>query len=90
MTGRYTMLSTSRAQGNDGQTYIGEGKSNAQPVKVLQDTGCTGMIVERALVPDCDTRQFRFAAEGDHTLTDVPLANVYFDSPYYKEHCRVM
>ena len=26
----------------------------------------------------------------DHTLTDVPLANVYLDSPYYKGHCRVM
>ena len=26
----------------------------------------------------------------DHTLIDVPLANVYLDSPYYKEHCKVM
>ena len=26
----------------------------------------------------------------DHTLIDVPLANVYLDSPYYKGHCRVM
>ena len=25
-----------------------------------------------------------------HTLIDVPLANVYLDSPYYKGHCRVM
>ena len=26
----------------------------------------------------------------DHTLIDVPLANVYLDSLYYKGHCRVM
>ena len=66
-----------RAQSNDGQTYVGEGKLNGQPVKVLRDTGCTGMIVDRALVPD-------------HTLIDVPLANVYLDSPHYKGYCRVM
>ena len=26
----------------------------------------------------------------DHTLIDVPLANVYLDSPHYKGHCRVI
>ena len=26
----------------------------------------------------------------DHTLIDVPLANVYLDSPYYKGPCKVM
>ena len=51
-----------RAQSNDGQIYIGVGKLNAQPVKVLQDAGCTGMIVD--LISDGDTRQFRLAADG--------------------------
>ena len=37
-----------RAQSNDGQTYVGVGKLNGRPVKVLRDTGCTGMIVDRA------------------------------------------
>ena len=27
---------------------------------------------------------------ADHTLIDVPLANVSLDSPYYKGHCKVM
>ena len=40
-----------RAQSNDGQTYVGVGKLNGRPVKVLRYTGCTGMIVDRALVP---------------------------------------
>ena len=39
-------------QGNDGETYIGVEKLNGRQVKVLQDTGCTGIIVDRALVPD--------------------------------------
>ena len=26
----------------------------------------------------------------DHTMIDVPLANVYLGSPYYKRHCKVM
>ena len=41
-----------RAQSNDGQTYVGVGKLIGRPVKVLRDTGCTGMIVDRALVPE--------------------------------------
>ena len=70
------------AQSNDGQTYIDVGNLNGRPVKVLRDTGCTGMIVDRALVPDV------MVVPGisgslqmvDHALIDVPLANVYLDS----------
>ena len=36
------------AQSNDDQTYTGEGKLDGRLVKVLRDTGCTGMIVDRA------------------------------------------
>ena len=61
-------------------------------MKVLWNTGCTGMIVDRALVPDVmvipgSTGSLQMV---DHTLIDVPLANVYLDSQYYKRHCRVM
>ena len=82
-----------RAQSNDDQTYVGVGKLNGRPVKeVLRDTGCTGMIVDRALVPDVlvipgSSGSLQMV---DHTLIDVLLANVYLDSPYYKGHCRVM
>ena len=41
-----------RAQCNDGQIYIGVDKLNGRPVKVPRDTGRTGMIVDRALIPD--------------------------------------
>ena len=49
------------------------------------------MIVDIALVPDVmvipgSTGSLQMV---DHTLIDVPLANVYLDSLYYKGHCRV-
>ena len=76
------------AQSNDGQIYIEVGKLNGN-YEILRDTGCTGMIVDRALIPDSrvmiDSLQM-----VDYTLIDVPLANVYLDSPYYKGHCKVM
>ena len=81
-----------RAQSNDGQTYVGVGKLNGRPVKVLRDTGCTGMIVDRALVPEVMVIPGSSGSLQmvDHMLIDVLLANVYLDSPYYKGHCRVM
>ena len=80
------------AQSNGDHTYIGVGKLNGRPVKVLRDTSCTGMIVDRALVPDV---MVILGSTGwlqmmDHTLIDVPLANVNLDSPYCKGHCRAM
>ena len=61
-------------------------------MKVLRDTGCTGMIVYRALIPDSMVipGSSGLLQMVDHTLIDVSLANVYLDSPYYKGHCKVM
>ena len=78
------------AQSNDGQIYIGVGKLNGRQVKVLRDTGCTGMILGRALIPDSMVLpgSSGLLQMEDHTLIDVPLANVYLDSPYYKRHSQ--
>ena len=65
---------------------------SGQPVKVLRDTGCTGMIVDRALISDSMVIPGKSGSLQmvDHIVIDVPLANVYLDSPYYKGHCKVM
>ena len=75
-----------------GQIYMEIGKLNGRPVKVLRDTGCTGMIVDRALIPDSMVIPGSSGSLQmvDHTLIDVPLANVYLDSPNYKGPCRVL
>ena len=80
------------AQSNVGQIYIEVGKLNGQPVKVLRDTGCTGMIVDRALIPDSMVIPGSSGSLQmvDHTRINVPLANVYLDSPYYKGCFKVM
>ena len=72
--------------------YIGLGKFYGQPVKVLRDTGCRMMIVDRALVPDVVVIPGSSGSPKTvyHTLTDMLLASVYLDSPYYKGHCKVM
>ena len=72
-----------RAQSNDGQIYIEVGKLNGRPVKVLRDTGCTGMIVDRALIPDSMVIPGSSGSLQmvDHTLIDVPLANVISGFP---------
>ena len=74
------------------QIYIEVGKLNGRQVKVLRDTGCTGMIVDRALIPDWVVipGSSGLLQMVDHTLIDVPLTNVYLNSPYYKGHCKVM
>ena len=41
-----------RAQSNDGWIYMEAGKLIGWVVKVLRDTGCTGMIVDRTLIPE--------------------------------------
>ena len=82
-----------RVQSNDGQIYIGVGKLNGRPVKVLRYTGCIGMIVDRALLPDSMVIPGSSGSlQMVDTLIDVPkaMANVYLESPYYKGHCKVM
>ena len=50
------------------------------------------MIVDRALIPESMMIPGGLGSLQmvDHTLIDVPLANVYLDSPYYKGHCKMM
>ena len=48
--------------------------------------------MDRALIPNsmvipCSSGSLQMV---DHTLIDVPLVNVYLDSPYYKGRCKVM
>ena len=80
------------AQSNDGQIYIEIGNLKGQPVKVLRYTGCTGLIVDRALIPNSMVIPGSAGSLQmvDHTLIDVPLANVYLESPYYKGHWKLM
>ena len=71
------------AQSNDGQTYIGVGRLNGRPVKVLRYTGCTGIIVDMTLFSgrDGDTRQFRLTANGGPYLKRCAFGKRLFGCP---------
>ena len=79
-------------QSNDGLIYIRIDRLTGLPVKVLQDTGCAGMIGNRALIPDLMVIPGSSGSLQmvDHILIDVPLAYVYLDSLYYKGQFKVM
>ena len=55
-------------------------------MKALRGTGCTGIIVDRALTPNSmvNTSSSGSLQMVDHTLIAVSFASVYLDSPYYK------
>ena len=80
------------AQSNESQAYIEIGKLNGRPVKVLRDTGCTGMTVDRAFIADSMVIPGSSGSLQmvEHTLIDVMLANIYLDPPYYNGHCKVI
>ena len=59
--------------------YIGE-----QKVKVLRDTGCSGVIVKRKFVEESQyTGKKQFILRVDNTLIETPTVRVDIDSPYF-------
>ena len=59
--------------------YIGE-----QRVKVLRDTGCSGIIVKRRFVDESQfTGKKQFILRVDNTLIETPTVKVAIDSPYF-------
>ena len=80
-------IAACHAQSNDGQTYTGVGKLNGQRVKVLRDTGCTVMNVDTSLIPKAMVIAHKSGSLQivDHTLIDVPLANISWISSTTKD-----
>ena len=71
-----TYSAACRAQSNDGKIYIEVDKLNGWPVKVLRDTGCTQMNVDRALIPNSMVIPGSWQMV-DCTLIDVSVAIAY-------------
>ena len=60
------------------------GKIGSKNVKVLRDTGCSGVIMKRDLVEkDQFTGEVRYIMSVDRTLIRAPLARVAVDTPYF-------
>ena len=53
-------------------------------VEVLRDTGCSGVVVKKGLVPEeCFSGQTQMIQLADGSVMRVPLAEVEIDTPYY-------
>ena len=62
------------------QGFVGE-----KPVEVLRDTGCSGVIVSKDLVPESAyTGRIQTMVMVDYSSRVVPEVKVSIDTPYYK------
>ena len=63
---------------------ISEGFRGQVKTKVLRDTGCNGVIVRRALVPQkAFTGEYIPCVLADKTVSYVPTALAHINSPYF-------
>ena len=63
-----------------------QGLVGEKPVEVLRDTGCSGVIVSKDLVPkNAYTGRSQTMVMVDYSSRVVPEAKVSIDIPYYKE-----
>ena len=62
-----------------------QGLVGEKPVEVIRDTGCSGMIVSKDLVPESVyTGRSQTMVMVDYSSRVVPKVNVSIDTPYYK------
>jgi len=60
------------------------GYVNEKKVKVLRDTGCTGVIIKRSLIEASQmTGRTCRCMMADGRIENVPTARVYIDTPYF-------
>ena len=76
---------------NPSSLPVVEGLINGQMVKVLRDTGCSGIVVRQDLVTNGqmigETRSYILA---DRTIRKAPVAAVTLDTPYFVGSCEAL
>ena len=64
-----------------------KGRVGEKTVDVLKDTGRSGVVVKKDLVAqDQFTGDFNVMLLIDNTVREVPIARIYVDTPYLKDH----
>ena len=62
---------------------VSDGYVEGKRVSVLRDTGCSGIVVRRCLVPEENmTGKFQVCTLADNSKIEVPIAHVHMDTPY--------
>ncbi|XP_041452935.1 uncharacterized protein LOC121406002 isoform X3 [Lytechinus variegatus] len=79
------ILSAACGERNSEEMPVVAGFVGKQQVKVLRDSGCSGVIIRRGLVhEDQLTGEIRVCVLIDHTVRKMPVARVHIDTPFYK------
>lgn len=80
-----SILNTScNASASVGSLPTSDGMLNEHFVKVLRDTGCNGVVVRQALVPEEQlTGNKRLCILADGSQIEAPIARVSIDTPYF-------
>ena len=74
-----------------GQLDIGDGTVNGKKVRVMRDTGCTGVIVKRSVVSDDKLNgKWCVCVMIDKTSIKAPMADIEIDSDVYKGKTEAM
>ena len=64
---------------------VADGYVGKQPVKVLRDTGCSGIIVQRKFVEESQyTGRKKYILRVDRTLVETPTVEIDIDTPYLR------
>jgi hypothetical protein len=64
---------------------VSSGYVNGKSVKILRDTGCSGVAVQRGKVSDEDlTGKVETCVLADGSSVRTPVARIFVDSPYFK------
>ena len=78
-----SMVMTSSCQSMKNGLPVSAGFVEDKPVSVLRDSGCTGIVVRRSLVPDENmTGESQICKLADNSEITVPKAIVTIDTPY--------
>ena len=78
------VVSAACSEGRYTAMPVGEGRVGHQPVEVLRDSGCSGVIVRRRLISDEQlTGEQRGCVLIDGTVRKFPVARIHMNTPYY-------
>ena len=80
----YIGLSVPRDERNTKHLPVEKGFVNSQPVQVLRDSGCTGIIIKKSLIKEKQlTGKQIYYTTVDGTKNTVPEAEIYIETPFY-------
>ncbi len=85
------MVTTSYGKPQTSSMPTSSGRLGNISVSVLRDTGCSGVVVKHALIDSKSLNgKTQVCVLADGNKVEVPMADLYIDTPYFVGGCRSM